>query len=157
MADMGFPSLSLALYQPDIPQNVGAAIRLCACLNVPLEIIEPCGFLWDPRKVRQSALDYYDRLQPTLHQSWGDFLDLYQGRRRIILLTTKASAPYCGFRFESGDILLAGRESVGAPEEVHQAASARITVPMAEGLRALNMVNACAMVLGEALRQTRWS
>lgn len=154
---MGFPSLSLALYQPDIPQNVGAAIRLCACLDVRLEIIEPCGFLWDPRKVRQSALDYYDRLQPSLHQSWQDFIDLYQGRRRIILLTTKASAPYCGFRFESGDILLAGRESVGAPEEVHQTASARITVPMAEGLRALNMVNACAMVLGEALRQTRWT
>lgn len=154
---MGFPSLTLALYQPDIPQNVGAAIRLCACLGVGLEIVEPCGFLWDPRKVRQSALDYYDRLQPKLHQSWCDFIDLYQGRRRILLLTTKASTPYYGFRFEEGDILLAGRESVGAPEEVHRAASARITVPMAEGLRALNMVNACAMVLGEALRQTRWS
>ncbi len=150
-------SLSLALYQPDIPQNVGAAIRLCACLSVRLEIIAPCGFLWEPRKIRQSALDYYDRLEPKLHESWRDFIDLYQGQRRIILLTTKADSPYCGFRFEANDILLAGRESVGVPEEVHTAAFARVGVPMAEGLRSLNVVNACAMVLGEALRQTRWT
>lgn len=154
---MSLSSLSLALYQPDIPQNVGAAIRLCACLGANLEIIEPCGFLWDPRRIRQSALDYYDRLQPILHQSWDDFIDLYQDRRRIILLTTKAESPYHGFGFKEGDILLAGRESVGVPEQVHQAASARINVPMAEGLRSLNVVNACAMILGEALRQTRWT
>lgn len=149
--------LSLALYQPDIPQNVGAAIRLCACLEVSLEIIEPCGFLWDPRKIRQSAMDYFDRLRPTLHSGWGDFIDLHQGKRRIILLTTRADAPYSAFRFQSGDILLAGRESAGAPEAVHEAADARVVVPMAQGLRSLNIINTCAMVLGEALRQTRWS
>lgn len=154
---MSTSPLTLALYQPDIPQNVGAAIRLCACLNTGLEIVEPCGFPWDPRKIRQSAMDYFDRLNPKLHQSWDRFLDLHQGRRRIVLLTTRADLPYPAFSFRPDDILLAGRESEGVPEAVHRATDARIGISMAPELRSLNVVNAAAMVLGEALRQTRWN
>ncbi len=154
---MASSPLTLALYQPEIPQNVGAAIRLCACLDIGLEIVEPCGFLWDPRRIRQSAMDYFDRLAPKLHQNWEAFLDLHQGKRRIVLLTSRADTPYLDFSFRPGDILLTGQESRGAPESVHQAADARIGVPMAPGLRSLNMVNAAAMVLGKAIRQTRWN
>lgn len=148
------PQLSIALYQPDIPQNVGAMIRLCACMNVALDVIEPTSFPWDSRKIRQSAMDYYDRLIINRHPSWIDF---DQGRkdRRLILMTTKAAVPYTDFKFEEGDILLAGSESAGVPEDVHQAADARIFIPMAEGLRSLNVVNASAMILGEALRQMK--
>lgn len=148
-------SLALALYQPDIPQNVGAAMRLCACLGAGLEIIEPCGFLWDDRKIRQSAMDYYDACGLARHQSWQSFLDRNQGRRRLILLTTKAVEPYTGFAFATGDVLLMGRESAGVPDEVHNAAKVRLTIPMRPGLRSLNVVNTAAMVMGEALRQTR--
>lgn len=146
--------LSLAFYQPDIPQNVGAAMRLCACLGAGLEIIEPCGFLWDDRKIRQSALDYYDACRLVRHSSWDKFRDLYKGKRRIVLLTTKAAEPYTGFAFAPGDVLLMGRESAGVPDDVHAAADARLTIPMRPGLRSLNVVNAAAMVVGEALRQT---
>ncbi len=143
---------SLALYQPDIPQNVGAAMRLCACLGCPLDIIEPCGFPWDERRIRQSAMDYYEAASLTRHASWDKFLQAKQGR--IVLLTTKAAVPYTDLAFQPGDILVAGRESAGVPEDVHNAADARIVIPMRPGLRSLNVVNACAMVLGEALRQT---
>lgn len=152
---MASSPVSLALYQPEIPQNVGAAIRLCACLDIGLEIVEPCGFLWDPRRIRQSAMDYFDRLAPKLHKNWEAFLDLHQGTRRIVLLTSRADTPYLDFTFRPGDILLTGQESRGAPESVHQAVDARIGIKMAPGLRSLNVVNAAAMVLGEALRQTR--
>lgn len=147
--------IALALYQPDIPQNVGAAMRLCACLGAGLEIIEPCGFVWDERKIRQSAMDYYDASKPVRHTSWRSFLDSYQGRRRIILLTTKTEKPYTGFAFAPGDILLTGRESAGVPEDVQRAADACLTIPMRPGLRSLNVVNAAAMVMGEAMRQTK--
>lgn len=144
-------TVRLALYQPDIPQNVGAAMRLCACLGCPLDIIEPCGFPWDERKIRQSAMDYYEAARPKRHISWQAFHESRQGR--LILMTTKAALPYTDFRFQAGDILMAGRESAGAPDEVHAAADARIFIPMQPGLRSLNVVNASAMILGEALRQ----
>ncbi len=149
--------ISLALYQPDIPQNTGAAIRLCACLGMPLHIIEPCGFLWDARKIRQSAMDYYDAAAITRHISWQDFMaqntPQKRSQKRIVLLTTKANQCYTGFAFEKDDILLAGSESKGVPETVHDAVQHRITIPMAAGLRSMNVINACAMVAGEALRQ----
>ena len=146
--------INLALYQPDIPQNTGAAIRLCACMGIGLDIIEPCGFLWDKRKIRQAAMDYFDKAAPIRHSSWHNFLDQYQGQRRIVLLTTKTDTPYHSFAFRSDDILLAGSESTGVPEDVHDAADARITIPMQAGFRSLNVINASAMILGEALRQT---
>jgi tRNA (cytidine/uridine-2'-O-)-methyltransferase len=146
--------VSIALYQPDIPQNVGAMMRLCACMNVPLDIIEPCGFPWDEKKIRQAGLDYIDHVDYTRHESWVKFIEMRK-TRRVILMTSHAATDYLDFSFESGDILLAGRESAGAPVDVHQVASARIGIKMAGGTRSLNIVNASAMILGEALRQTR--
>lgn len=146
--------MKIALYQPDIPQNCGAMIRLCACMGVGLDIIEPCGFLWDERKIRQSALDYYDKMTLTRHDSWNDFYHHYNGQRRIILMSTKTDTSYTDFKFRKDDILLAGRESAGVPENVHNAADARICIPMKNDLRSLNIVNATSMILGEAIRQT---
>ena len=144
----------IALYQPDIPQNVGAAIRLCACLDMGLDIIEPCGFPWNERKIRQSAMDYMGILELNRHSSWNKFKDIYKDRR-IILMTTKAAIPYTEFTFGAGDILLAGRESAGVPDDIHAQADVRIYVPMNEKARSLNVINACAMIAGEAIRQTR--
>ena len=144
--------IELALYQPDIPQNVGAAIRLCACLGMPLSVIEPCGFPWDDRKIRTSAMDYYDALTLTRHDSWQKFQSAQSGR--IVLLTTKTDTSYYDYDFQDGDTLLLGRESAGVPENVHNDVDARITIPMAPGMRSINVINSAAMVLGEALRQT---
>tara|TARA_R110001592_G_scaffold27763_12_gene102706 strand:+ start:7508 stop:7963 length:456 start_codon:yes stop_codon:yes gene_type:complete len=146
--------LKIAMYQPDIPQNCGAMIRLCACMDVELDIIEPCGFLWDKNKIRQSALDYYDKISITRHNSWEKFFDLHQGQRRIILMSTKTDIAYTDFAFRPDDILLAGRESAGVPKDVHDQVTERIGIAMKNGLRSLNIVNATSMILGEAIRQT---
>ena len=145
--------ISLALYQPDIPQNVGAMMRLSACLGLYLHIIEPCGFPWDDRKIRQAGMDYIDHVRYQRHVSWAAF-QAHAGPRRLILMTTKASVPYPAFSFVSGDILLAGRESSGVPDDVHATVQGRVAIPMKGGLRSLNVVNATAMIVGEALRQT---
>lgn len=147
---------SIALYQPDIPQNLGAMIRLAACMSVDLHIIEPCSFPLNEKKIRQSAMDYMTKINYTRHSSWENFLENI-GQRRIILMTTKAADPYIDFTFKDDDILLAGSESKGAPDYVHERADARVVIPMAEGLRSLNIVNASSMILGEALRQVRWN
>ena len=148
-------SVRLALYQPDIPQNAGAAMRLCACLGVGLDVIEPCGFIWDDKKIRRSGMDYIEAADITRHSSWQAFLDKRQSAARLVLLTVKGATAYTDFAFASGDIIIAGRESAGVPPEVHEAADARLLVPMQRGLRSLNVVNTSAMVLGEALRQTK--
>lgn len=145
--------LEIALYQPDIPQNVGAMMRLCACTAVKLHIIEPCGFPWDERKIRQAGMDYVDILSYEKHESWQTFRDAISGQR-LVLLTTKTAESCYDFSFQPRDILVLGRESAGVPEDVHQSVDARVTIPMPGGGRSLNVVNACAMVLGEALRQT---
>lgn len=145
--------MRLALYQPDIPQNTGTLMRLCASMNVALDIIEPCGFALDEKKLRRAAMDYIDQLDMTRHKNWDAFQESKQGAR-LILLSTKASVPYTDFEFQENDILLAGRESAGVPDDVHNAADARVLVPMAPGLRSLNVAISCAMVMGEALRQT---
>lgn len=147
-------SINLALFQPEIPQNTGAAMRLTACMGIPLDIIEPTTFVWDDAKIRRSAMDYIDFVNLKRHSNWESFRTTYQGRR-IILLTTKSDQSYLDFTFQSGDILLAGQESAGVPEHVHNSCDARLTIPMASGLRSMNVVNACAMVVGEALRQVR--
>lgn len=146
-------AMRLALYEPDIPQNTGTLMRLCACLDVGMDIIEPCGFLLSDKNLRRAGMDYLDKLSMTRHASWQAFRAARQGSR-IVLLTTKTDVAYTGFQFAPGDILLAGRESAGVPEDVHDACDARVTVPMAAGLRSLNVAIASAMVLGEALRQT---
>jgi tRNA (cytidine/uridine-2'-O-)-methyltransferase len=144
--------MRLALYQPDIPQNAGSLMRLCACLGVAMDIIEPCGFLLSDRNFRRAGLDYRDGVDLSRHESWTAFSA--QKRGRLVLLTTRAAQPYADFAFAPGDILMVGRESAGVPDDVHQAADARLLIPMRAGMRSLNVAQAAAMVLGEALRQT---
>ena len=143
----------LCLYEPDIPQNAGSMIRLCACMGVPLHVIEPCGFPWDDKRLKRVAMDYYDLAQITRHTSWNAFLQQEYGR--LVLLTTHATHAYTDFSFHKDDILLLGRESSGVPQAVHDAVSARIGVPVKTGARSLNLVQAASMVVGEALRQTK--
>ncbi len=147
--------MRLALFQPDIPQNLGAAIRLAGCLGVPLDVIEPCGFPISDRAVRRAALDYAPIAEVKRHGSWVNFrTEFAPNDHRLVLFTTKAAEPVGSFRFRASDILLFGRESAGVPPEVHAAADARLTVPMAPGARSLNVVSAAALVLGIALSQT---
>jgi tRNA (cytidine/uridine-2'-O-)-methyltransferase len=144
--------LHLALYQPDQAANTGALMRLCACLGAALDIIEPCGFVLDDRRLRRVAMDYLEHLSFLRHSSWDDFIKT-RGSRRIVLLTTRADLDYRRFAFRADDVLLVGRESAGVPDDVHTAADARVKVPMQEGLRSLNVGMAAAIVLAEALRQ----
>jgi tRNA (cytidine/uridine-2'-O-)-methyltransferase len=147
--------MQIALFQPDIAANVGAVIRLAACLNVPLTVIEPCGFVWDPRRVRRVGLDYVDHARLERVASFATFEAARRaGNARLVLLTTRASPPYYAIAYRPDDILLVGRESSGVPDLVHAAADLCVRVPMAPGRRSLNVVTALAMVLGEALRQT---
>ena len=147
--------VSLALYQPDIPQNTGAALRLCACLDVALHVIAPAGFDFSDRALRRAGMDYVALATLVRHRSWEEFEAWRrESGARLILNTTRAAQPYADFAFAAGDILLFGRESVGAPDAVHAAADARVSIPMRQGLRSLNLTTAAAMVLGEALRQT---
>ena len=146
-------SLRLALYQPDIPANTGAMLRLGACLGVGVDIIEPCGFVWDDKRVRRVAMDYIDHVDVQRHRNWASFMETLPPRR-LVLLTTSGAMPYLDFAFQPDDILLMGRESAGVPENVHATASARVIVPMRAGVRSLNVAMAAAIVLGEALRQT---
>jgi tRNA (cytidine/uridine-2'-O-)-methyltransferase len=147
-------AMRLALFEPDIPQNAGALIRLGACLGVPIDIIEPCGFLLSDRNFRRAGMDYLERAEIVRHQSWAAFRQAPRAGR-LVLLTTKASAPYTDFAFAAGDTILLGRESAGVPDDVHDAADARLRIPLRSGLRSLNVAQAGAMVLGEALRQTK--
>jgi tRNA (cytidine/uridine-2'-O-)-methyltransferase len=145
--------MRLALYQPDIPQNLGAFIRLAACFGTPLDIIEPCGFPVDDRRIRRAAMDYVDLARLQRHASWEAFRrDRAPGR--LVLLTTAGAIRLPEARFQADDVLLLGRESAGAPPEVHAAADLRVRVPLQKGLRSLNVTLAAALVLGEALRQT---
>lgn len=149
--------MRLALYQPDIAPNVGTLLRLAACMDVPIDIIEPCGFPFDERAVRRSALDYFDHVALTRHAAWGAFTEMRAASDdagRLILLTTTGDHRYDRFRFQPDDTLMAGRESAGVPEAVRQFADVRLRIPMKAGLRSLNVAIACAMALGEALRQT---
>lgn len=149
--------MRLALYQPDIAQNAGNLLRTAACLQVAADIIEPCGFVLSDRRLRRAGLDYLDHVELTRHASWAAFLAARAASPapgRLVLLTTRAAEPYTRFAFRADDTLLLGRESVGAPDEVHAAADALITIPIARGLRSLNVAVAGAMALGEALRQT---
>jgi tRNA (cytidine/uridine-2'-O-)-methyltransferase len=147
--------MRLALYQPDIPQNTGTMLRMAACLDVPIDIIEPAGFDVSDRNFRRAGLDYLDHTDITRHVSWQAFEAWRRNQGlRLVLASTKGALPYTDFAFARDDILLLGRESAGVPEEVHGAADARVVVPMREGLRSLNVAVAAAMILGEALRQT---
>jgi tRNA (cytidine/uridine-2'-O-)-methyltransferase len=141
----------LALFEPDIPQNTASLIRLGACLGVPIDVIEPCGFLWSDRRLRRAGLDYLPQAEIVRYPSWQQFLSTRTGR--TVLLTTQAPQPYTEFMFAPDDTLLLGRESAGVPALVHESVSTRLRIPLKAGLRSLNVAQAGAMALGEALRQ----
>lgn len=145
--------MRLALFEPDIPQNAGAIMRLGACLDIGIDVIEPCGFLFNDKGLRRAAMDYLEGVSLVRHASWQRFLAC-RGTARLVLLTVRGAVPYTNFSFRGDDVLVLGRESAGVPAEVHLAADARLVVPLKEGRRSLNVVSAAAMVLGEALRQT---
>ncbi len=149
--------MRIALYQPDIPQNTGTILRLCACLNVEAHIIEPAGFPVSDRHFRRAGMDYLDQVTIMRHDSWSKFEQWRQDQGlRLILFSTKGALRYLEHRYAASDILLFGRESLGVPDEVAAAADARLVIPVAPGLRSLNVAMAVAMALGEALRQTEW-
>ena len=146
----------IALFEPDIPQNAGTLLRLGACLGIPVHFIGPAAFNASERGFRRAGLDYIDHATLVSHVSFATFEEWRRAEgRRIVLLSTKATTGYLDFAFLPGDVLLAGRESSGVPEAVHQAADASVRVPMRPGLRSLNVAVAVAMVMGEALRQIR--
>jgi tRNA (cytidine/uridine-2'-O-)-methyltransferase len=148
--------MQIALYQPDIPQNTGTILRLCACLGVPAHIIEPAGFPISDRLLRRAGMDYLDHVTWLRHDSWARF-EAWRADRahRLLLFTTKGATSYLDFNYAANDILLFGRESAGVPDAVAEVADARLLIPLQPGLRSLNVAMAAAMATGEALRQTR--
>ena len=147
--------MRIALFQPDIPQNTGTILRLCACLGVEAHIIEPAGFPVSDRHFRRAGMDYLDDVQIVRHSSWQAFERWRVGMRsRLLLLTTRGTCCYAEHPYSADDVLLLGRESAGVPDEVFAAADARLTIPLRTGMRSLNVAVAAAMALGEALRQT---
>ena len=147
---------NIALYQPDIPQNTAAIIRLCSCFDVILEIIEPCGFHLNDKRLKKVAMDYFDKNKIITYKSYEDFL-LKKKNSRIILMTTKAKKNYYKFKFKSQDTLLVGRESAGVPKNVHNNAHQRLKIPIKKNTRSLNISIAAAITLSEALRQSMTS
>ena len=147
--------MRIALYEPDIPQNTGTVLRLCACLGIEAHIIEPAGFPTSNRAFRRAGMDYLDAVTIVRHRSWHDF-EAWRGheRHRLLLFTTAAPLSYLDYRYRADDVLLFGRESAGVPAEIHAAADARLVIPMRPGLRSLNIAITAAMAAGEALRQT---
>jgi tRNA (cytidine/uridine-2'-O-)-methyltransferase len=147
--------MRIALYQPDIPQNAGTILRLCACLGLEAHFIGPAGFPTSDRAFRRAGMDYLDAVSIVRHRSWHDFETWRRSdRHRLVLFTTAGARSYLDYRYRADDILLFGRESAGVPVEVHAAADARLVIPMHPGLRSLNVAVAAAMAAGEALRQT---
>ena len=149
--------MRLALFQPDIPQNTGTLLRLGACGDIELDIIEPCGVIFSERTLKRAGMDYLDMVRYRRHHSWEHFLQ-YRAEHpeeygRIVLLTTHASEPNYNFEFRPNDIILMGRESAGVPEEVHQTAAARLLIPMNHNARSINVAVSAVMVVGECLRQ----
>lgn len=146
--------LTIALFQPDIPQNTGTILRMAACFGVPVAIIEPAGFPTSDRAFRRAGMDYLDSVTVERHVSWAAFAHWARvSRRRIVLASTRASAAHADFAFQPGDVLLLGRETNGVPDEVHAFADERIRIPMREGARSLNLAVSAAILAGEALRQ----
>lgn len=145
---------AIALYQPDIPQNLGSILRLCACMDVECHIIEPCGFVLDDKRIARVAMDYIDHVQWKRHTSWEAFKA--GAKSRTVLLTTKSQQSCYDFTFQDSDILLLGRESAGVPQDVADAADVRLCIPMSPQVRSLNIALAASIALGEALRQTRY-
>jgi tRNA (cytidine/uridine-2'-O-)-methyltransferase len=151
-------TLRIALYQPDIAGNTGTILRLAACLGLGVDVIEPAGFDISDRNLKRAGMDYLASVALQRHVNWQRFDEWRkENGRRLVLASTKASLPYTRFEFRPDDILLFGRESAGVPDHVHEAAEARILIPMVEGQRSINVAMSAAMIAGEALRQTSWN
>ncbi len=151
--------MRLVLIQPDIPQNTGAMFRLAACLGIPVDLIEPAGFVLSDRRLRRAGMDYLEGVELARHSSWEAFFAdgaprLLKPAGRLVLISTRGTIPYTHFRFAADDRLMVGSEAAGAPAAVHAAADAIIRIPMRAGLRSINVAMAAAMVVGEAIRQT---
>ena len=147
--------MHIALYKPDIPQNTAAIIRLSACLNLKIHIIEPCGFLLSDKRFKRVVMDYIDEKNIKFHKSFNEFLK-FKENQRIVLMTTKASISYTKFKFKENDTILFGRESAGVPERVHKLIKNRLKIPMKNNKRSLNLATAVAIVLAESLKQTKF-
>jgi tRNA (cytidine/uridine-2'-O-)-methyltransferase len=145
--------MRIALYEPEIAGNVGAVMRLGACLGADVELIEPMGFAWDDRRVRRTAMDYIDHVTVRRHAGFEAFHEAI-GPARLVLFTTKSSASIYDFAFDPDDILLFGKESAGVPAEVAESCHARVRIPMRPQVRSMNLATSAAVALGEALRQT---
>ena len=148
--------MRIALFEPDIPQNAGNIFRLGACLGIPIDIIEPAGFVIDDKRLRRASMDYHDYLDLTKHISWENFYDWSKiNSYRLILLTTKSQKSYYNYIFQNNDILLFGRESSGVPDKVHSTVNERLTIPMIKGPRSINLSSSVAMVASEVIRQLK--
>ena len=145
--------MRIALFQPDQAGNVGAILRTAACLGVPVDIIEPCGFPWSDRALRRAGMDYAELAHVRRHSDWDAFEAQLVGR--LVLLTTAGDTRLGEAQFRAGDVLLMGSESAGAPEQVHARAGLRVRIPLVRGTRSLNIAVAAGIALGEGLRQTR--
>lgn len=147
--------MRICVFQPDFPHNLGGLLRLGVCFDIAVDVIEPCGFPFSIRAVRQSGLDYADRAQVERHASWSHYLATHasQGRGRLVLLTTRAETSVWDVGWRADDVMIVGRESAGAPEDVHAAADIRARIPISANARSLNVVAAAAIALGEASRQ----
>jgi len=146
--------MRICLFQPDIAQNVGAIMRLCACFDTPLDIIAPCGFPVSDKSLKRTAMDYADHVEVRLHSSWRAFLETGPANARRVLLTTKSADRYDRFAFRSSDTLILGRESAGVPADVHDQCDARLRIPLCDRARSLNVAIAAGIALAEAMRQT---
>ena len=146
----------IALYEPDIPQNTAAIIRTCACLGADLEIIEPCGFLFNDKRFKRVVMDYMDEKMIKFYESLDEFFK-FKKNQRVILMTTKSSKYYTSFRFKNNDTLLFGRESAGVPENIHNSIEHKLKIPMLNNKRSLNIASSVAIVLSENLRQTKFN
>jgi tRNA (cytidine/uridine-2'-O-)-methyltransferase len=146
--------MRLVLFEPDIPQNTGAILRLAACFGLGVDIIFPCGFIFDEPRMRRAGMDYLDSVEVRKHASWAAYCTFRETEPgRLLLLSTKAATPYLDFAYQPEDALLLGRESAGVPAEVHDAADERLVIPLQQGMRSLNVAMAAAIVAAEALRQ----
>ena len=147
--------MQLALFEPDIPQNAGTILRMAACFGAPVDIIEPCGFIFGDRQMRRAGMDYLDLVEIARYVSWAKFSESRANLAgRLVLLTTQAEQTHTDFQFKSDDCLILGRESAGVPDQVHDTVDALLRIPMKQNLRSLNVAISAAVVLGEALRQT---
>jgi len=149
--------MRIALFEPDIPQNAGNIFRLGACLGIPIDIIEPAGFIIDDKRLKRASMDYFDYLDLTKHLSWDKFKEWSkENSYRLILLTTKSQKSYFNYKFQSNDIILFGRESAGVPENIHKLIKNKLKIPMQNNKRSLNIASSVAIILAESLRQIKF-